>query len=289
MHCPARLIDAIMSFMATKHPGSEADLISPIPCRRNSTLSPVASLVYRSLPFVLLSLATLTASLRAEAQKYLPDGQPDAIALLAPPPLAGSAEQAADLAETVAVHNGCPPDDAAAARAEKKFTLFTFAPAIGSFFQPGKLPRTEAFFRRVQKETEAVADTAKNYWQRPRPDVVDPGLAASEEEMEKSFSYPSGHSTRATVYALLLAELFPQQQEHILALGRNIGWRRVEIARHYPTDIYAGRALAQAIVRGFKDSPAFQRDFAEVKAELAAAQHAGNTPADAAWRGAERR
>jgi hypothetical protein len=46
----------------------------------------------------------------------------------------------------------------------------------------------------------------------------------------------------------------------------------VEIARHYPTDIYAGRVFAQAIVREMKAKPEFQRDFAEVKAEVAAAQ-----------------
>ena len=41
------------------------------------------------------------------------------------------------------------------------------------------------------------------------------------------------------------------------------------IARHYPTDIYAGRVLAQAIVRQMKKSDAFQKDFAAAKAEIA--------------------
>jgi hypothetical protein len=50
-------------------------------------------------------------------------------------------------------------------------------------------------------------------------------------------------------------------------------WHRVEIARHYPTDIYAGRVLAQAIVRQMKKSNAFQKDFAEAKAEIIAAQN----------------
>jgi len=44
----------------------------------------------------------------------------------------------------------------------------------------------------------------------------------------------------------------------------------VEIARHYPTDIYAGRVFAQAIVREMKRNAGFQTDFAGVKAELAA-------------------
>jgi acid phosphatase (class A) len=72
--------------------------------------------------------------------------------------------------------------------------------------------------------------------------------------------------------ALVLADLFPDKHDAIIAKARSIGWHRVQIARHYQSDIYAGRVLAQAIVRELKASPDFQKDFAEVKAELAAAQ-----------------
>jgi acid phosphatase (class A) len=74
------------------------------------------------------------------------------------------------------------------------------------------------------------------------------------------------------VFGLLLAELFPDRKDAILEEGRNIGWHRVEIGRHYPTDIYAGRTLAQAIVRELKANPAFQTDLAKVKDELARRQ-----------------
>jgi acid phosphatase (class A) len=194
--------------------------------------------------------------------------------------LPGSPEQAADLSETISVSKTCPAADAAQAKAEKKFSIFVFTPAIGSFFQSNTLPKTTAFFERVHSDTEAVTDTAKNFWKRPRPYVVEPSL--SNGEPEKSFSYPSGHSTRATVYALLLAELFPDRKDEILAVGRDVGWHRVEIARHYPTDIYAGRALAQAIVREMKASPAFQHDFAEAKNEIAAMRPAPKTAVDTA-------
>jgi hypothetical protein len=49
--------------------------------------------------------------------------------------------------------------------------------------------------------------------------------------------------------------------------------------RSYPTDIYAGRVLAQAIVRKLKENPDFQKDFAGAKAEIAAAQ-VRTTPAE---------
>jgi acid phosphatase (class A) len=219
---------------------------------------------------ILLPLAFAAAQLFAADTSYLSDGKPDAIALLAPPPLPGSPEQAADLAQVIAVYHACSSNDMAAAYSEKKFSIFNFTPAIGDFFQPGRFPKTEALFERVQKQAETVTDQAKDYYKRPRPYTVDPDLANGK--LEKSYSYPSGHSTESMVLALVLADLFPDKHDAIIAKARNIGWHRVEIARHYLTDIYAGRVLAQAIVREMKMNPDFQKDFAAAEAEIAAGQ-----------------
>jgi acid phosphatase (class A) len=232
------------------------------------------SQLYRHLAPILFSLAVAVAPLHAQTNSYLHEGKPDFIALLAPPPLADSPEQAADMAEVQAVFHTASSNEIAAAFSEKKFSVFNFTPAVGSFFQSNNLPKTTAFFERVQKQAETVTDSAKDFWKRPRPYAVDPSLASGK--LEKSFGYPSGHSTESMVLALVLADLFPDKHDAIIATARSIGWHRVEIARHYPTDIYAGRVLAQAIVREMKNSADFQRDFAEVKAEIAAARISGN-------------
>lgn len=201
---------------------------------------------------------------------YLTGKKPNAVALLAPPPSPGSAEQAADLNEVRAVYHAATSNDVAVAAAWHKFDAFTFTPAIGAFFVSSNLPVTTAFFHRVQTDAEAVTDNAKNYYKRPRPFVTDPELANGK--LEKSFSYPSGHSTESMVLALVLADLFPAHRDAIIAEARSIGWHRVMIARHYPTDIYAGRVLAQAIVRQMQKNDDFQKDFSEAQAEIAAAQ-----------------
>jgi acid phosphatase (class A) len=231
----------------------------------------VCSLFRNRLVPIFFSLAFAVTTLHAQInESYLPDGKPDAIALLAPPPLPGSAEQAADLAEVAAVYHASTSNDIIAAYSEKKFSIFNFTPVIGEFFQSNNLPKTTAFFERVQTDAETVTDKAKDFYKRPRPYVVDPSLANGK--LEKSFSYPSGHSTESMVLALVLADLFPDKHDAIIAKARSIGWHRVEIARHYMTDIYAGRVFAQAIVRQMKKNEIFQKDFAEVKAEIAAAQ-----------------
>ena len=152
------------------------------------------------------------------------------------------------------------------------FPLFNFTPAIGAFFQSNNLPKTALFFNRVQADAAAITDNAKDFYKRPRPYVTDPSLINGK--LEKSFSYPSGHSTESMVLALVLADLFPDQHDAIIAEARSIGWHRVEIARHYPTDIYAGRVLAQAIVKQMNQNEDFQKDLAAAKAEVSAAMQA---------------
>jgi acid phosphatase (class A) len=216
------------------------------------------------------TMAQPTQSAKSSSLHYLKAGKPDAATLLAPPPLPDSAEQAADMDEVKAVYHSAGSNDIAAAYAEKKFSVFNFAGAVGDFFVATNLPKTAAFFAKVQSDAETVTDLGKDFYKRPRPFVTDPSLANGK--LEKSFSYPSGHSTESMVLALVLADLLPDKHDAILAHARTMGWHRVQIARHYPTDIYAGRVLAQAIVKQLAKGDAFQNDFAEVKAELAAAQ-----------------
>src|SRR5665213_285888 len=112
----------------------------------------VRSLDRSHLVTILVSLALGISSLQAQVNdSYLRDGKPDAIALLAPPPLPESAEQAADLVEVTAVYHASTSNDIAVAYSEKKFSIFNFTPIIGDFFQSNNLPKTTAFFERVQK------------------------------------------------------------------------------------------------------------------------------------------
>ena len=215
--------------------------------------------------------ATVAGAFAKDATlNYLKAGKPDAATLLAPPPLLDSPEQAADMAEVHAVFSAASSNDMAAAYSEKGFTVFNFAEAAGPFLVESNLPKTTAFFEKVQSDAANITDTGKEFFKRPRPYSTDPTLANGK--LEKSFSYPSGHSTESMVLALVLADLLPEKHDAIIAHARMIGWHRVEIARHYPTDIFAGRTLAIAIVKQFKKSDAFQKDFDAVKAELAAAQ-----------------
>ncbi len=197
--------------------------------------------------------------------RYLPNGGPDGVALLPPPPMAGSAEETADLASVRAVFQGRTTAEEKRAFKDATLAFSLFAAAIGPEFQPAKLPKTWALLQEVKQEIGTTIDTPKDHWKRRRPYVLDPQLTL--RDAEPSFSYPSGHSTRGTVYSLVLAEIFPAKREAILDMGRTIGWDRVLIAKHFPSDVFAGRVLGLAIVRELEKSPEFVRDLAAAQAE----------------------
>ena len=221
---------------------------------------------------LLLGLVLASAPLRAalsNVDHYLPEGKIDVLALLPPPPVAWPLEQAADLDEVRAVHASAPSNEVAIALEEDRHpSIFSFTPAVGLFFQPGKLPVTEQFFQRVSKDANHYLDIGKYHWQRPRPFQVDPSLTPPTPP--KGYSYPSGHAAFGTLNALILAEIFPQKRDTLLTLGRDMGWHRVMLADHYPSDIYAGRVVGQALFQALSTSPDFQHDLAGVKAEIAA-------------------
>jgi acid phosphatase (class A) len=197
---------------------------------------------------------------------YLPPNHPDGVSLLPPPPDPASAEGVAELAFVRSVVHDRSAAEKERAQKDSTLAFSLFQPAIGPIFDLERLPKTDALLQKVKKEIGDPIDAPKNHFKRLRPYQLDETLSLGKPE--PSFGYPSGHSTRGTVYAMVLAELFPGNKSAILQIGRDIGWDRVIIGKHFPSDIQAGRMLGQAIVRELLQSPSFQHDLAQAKAEI---------------------
>lgn len=210
------------------------------------------------------------------SRPYLAALQPDGVAVLPPPPAHGSAEAAADLATVRAVCLGRTARDEARANESASLSVFLFAAAIGPNFRSGQYPRLEALLQKVRTDINGAIDAPKNHWRRARPYESDRALLLGAPE--GSPSYPSGHSAHGIVMSLLLAELFPEHQDAIHEHGCMIGWDRIVLGKHYPTDVFAGRVLGRAIVRGLMANPEFRQDFADVKAEVQTVRAAQAVP-----------
>jgi acid phosphatase (class A) len=195
-----------------------------------------------------------------------------AMAALPAPSAPGSAEDLADYATADRAFAARSAVDFERAQQEEKFDVFDFASVIGPGFRADKLPHVAALFKEAEHETKEAVDLSKNHWKRPRPCPPASSCALHPEQAaKKSFGYPSGHSSRATVDAILLVQLFPQDADAIMQQSRDIGWRRVVKGVHTLQDIYAGREFGQALAGDMLASPALRQDLADARAELEAA------------------
>ncbi|WP_430392253.1 phosphatase PAP2 family protein [Dyella sp. 20L07] len=207
------------------------------------------------------------------ADSYLTTAQVTSVmAALPPPSPPGTAEDQADRAATDRAFAARSAADFAQAKQEEKFDAFSFSAVIGPNFRADKLPHVAALFKEAERETKDAVDLSKNHWKRTRPCPPASACALNPEEAsKKSFGYPSGHSSRATVDALLLTQLFPQDADALMQHSRDIGWRRVVKGVHTLQDIYAGREFGQNLATNMLASPAMQHDLAAARAELKAA------------------
>jgi undecaprenyl-diphosphatase len=70
-------------------------------------------------------------------------------------------------------------------------------------------------------------------------------------------SFPSAHTLYAFMMAALLATWFPRYWILFFTIAALIGWTRIYLGLHYPTDVIAGGLLGYGITRTFLHSLSF--------------------------------
>ncbi|MEY4358276.1 MAG: hypothetical protein RL469_1602 [Pseudomonadota bacterium] len=226
---------------------------------------------------VLLFGVTVALAADGRADQYLPTRSIDWVALLPPPPKAGSPEQRADLAAVIAAQRAAR-DDAVRRRLaieDAEGECFRYADVLGPAFVADKLPTTSRFLEHALREGSVPSGIVKDHWQRPRPYVGNPeverladvsaGLTAA---MRDYASYPSGHATRGTICAVLLGMLVPESRDRLFARAAQYRESRLIVGAHHPTDVEAGKVLGTAVVALMTGSNAFERDRAAAMQEL---------------------
>jgi undecaprenyl-diphosphatase len=74
-------------------------------------------------------------------------------------------------------------------------------------------------------------------------------------------SFPSGHAVYAFMMATILAYWFPRYRIIFFIVAGFIGWTRIYLGLHYPTDVIAGALIGYGITKlFFKYWPLWTRD-----------------------------
>ena len=197
---------------------------------------------------------------------YLKNSKADWNAMLPPPPAPGSPEEKNEIQEVLSLQQERTAAQARQCKLDEAFQPFTFAETLGSSFNPDDLPFTAEFLKNVLNDVNRVSEAAKREFDRKRPYLVDDRVEPCINRVN-SRSYPSGHSTRGVVLAAVVAEIFPEKTDELLAIGDRIGHSRVLGGVHFPSDVEAGRTLGKRMVEEMKADPAFQADLQKAREE----------------------
>ena len=189
--------------------------------------------------------------------------------ILPAPPVRGSAEEKAELAD---LHHLI--DSASAARMTQARSddahedPAIFDAALGVSLQA--MPATWTLLTAVQNDANLAANAAKTYFARTRPWGVDATLPNCDAGKGKKplGSYPSGHSTLGFSVGAMLATLMPEKAGTIMARARDYALSREYCGVHFASDTAASQVVGTAVVQRFLTSARAQAMIAAARAEL---------------------
>lgn len=189
-----------------------------------------------------------------------------AAALVPPVPAAGSPEDAADLAELASWQARRTPAECARAQGDVSPSYENLFGALSPFPLPLGA-QEKAFFLALAADAGGAAFLLKHRYKRPRPFNRGVGLTPCITR-PKDWAYPSGHAAVGRIWALALADLVPARRAAFMSRGDDVGLGRVIGGVHHPTDVAAGRLLADKLYARLRGEPAFKKALAALRSRL---------------------
>jgi acid phosphatase (class A) len=186
-----------------------------------------------------------------------------------PPPSEGDATDLSDLEYVLAIQACATPEEIEHVQLTAALDPFAiFGEVLGADFTVANYPLTNELLTKTSSTAEKIKDELKAYYARKRPiDAHKKDGVVSYAARDSKFSYPSGHSLRGWLLALVLSELDPEKKNQLIHCGARVGSDRVVAGAHYQSDIMASRALGRLIFNKLKSDPSFVEELALVKSK----------------------
>jgi acid phosphatase (class A) len=222
----------------------------------------------------LLLASVIAASLALPAfaaDPYITSKTMDLTVLVPPPPPKDGPEDKADMKAVLDAQAAASDARKAQALADSDETVYVmFTQVLGEKFNAAATPKAALMFERIGESEDDTLDTAKPFFGRVRPWIANPEVKAIAKPT-KSASYPSGHTTRVTIDAIMLSAMVPEKKAEIWARAQDYAQSRIIGGMHFPSDIAAGWRTGTAMAAVMLQNPVFKADFDAAKIEVRAA------------------
>jgi acid phosphatase (class A) len=210
----------------------------------------------------------LSGPIYAANEIYINAEQLDLVPFLPLPVANGSAEDRAQQMEVMEIQKSASKERIAQANADVEETVFAmYGNILGSKFKAESLPKVTALFEKMGETESVVVDPVKLYFGRKRPYLSNPDIKALVKP-STSGAYPSGHTSRSVMMAIILSKMLPEKQGSIFERADDYAQSRVIGGMHYLSDIEAGRKAGTAIASALLSNSQFIVDFENAKKEL---------------------
>lgn len=249
---------------------------------------------HRFLTILFLLLCSVTAipgtapaGILQENERKFPNSYP-------PPPAEGSPAQREDLRIFTSTRALEGSERWFLARSDARrgtgHLLSRFSCAAGLELSARKYPHVAALLAHSVSVVNLHNSDLKNRWKRLRPVSVSdlPICTDNRWLLKKTYSYPSGHTSRGWIAAYILADLMPERAENILERGRIYGESRFVCGAHWKSDVDEAHVISTNVFSVIRNTPWFKEEEAQARTELSAMK-ADNKAPDPATCAAERR
>lgn len=201
----------------------------------------------------------------------------DLTALVEAPPKPASAEHAKDEAILLWLQDRRTRDDESRAWRSLSFDLTWFDEALDARLDTTWYPGLFRTFNEVRNDVSLLLLDLPESFKRERPHANPAILPCLPREdaitvggkVTLANGYPSGPALRATVFAVLLANLFEDRKDALMERAREVGFARTLGGVNYPSDVRAAEQLGTALARQIIAGDAWVKRKVELRDELA--------------------
>jgi acid phosphatase (class A) len=202
------------------------------------------------------------------AQNFVAPDSKGLLAAVGTPPALDSQAHAADLEAVLIAQMQRSPTEAYAASVDGDMPAPAWAlQALGADYTPEKYPLAFALWEDARADMTKVVDVIKLKGpQRKRPHQQDTRVQPSLSiEGHGSNAWPSGRAAATRVWAGVLSDLFPERAEALKLAAERSAALRVIGGVHYPSDLVAGKRLADEFLRQLRANAEYRKRLGEVR------------------------